>query len=106
MSLRGLAAAAAVRGEVESAARMLGAAEAIENETGWPSMDRYEREAVEEGITLVHDRLNEPEISAAWAGGRVMSESDAARYAVATVSDRTPAVSAGKGRNNRVGGPL
>ncbi len=91
MSLRGLAVVTAVRGKLEAAARMHGAAEAIEIDGGWPSMDRYEREAVDEGTALVLDRIEEPEMTAAWAAGRVMSEADAAKYATATISDRMPA---------------
>ena len=36
----------------------------------------------------VVDRADEPEIAAAWAAGRAMSESDAAAYALATVAAR------------------
>ncbi len=38
----------------------------------------------------VVDRADEPEIAAAWAAGRAMSESDAAAYALATVAEQTP----------------
>jgi predicted ATPase/DNA-binding SARP family transcriptional activator len=90
MTLRGIAVSLAFRGELEAAARILGAAKSLEDEAGL-SMDQYEREAVEEGISLVHDRLDEHELAAAWASGTAMSESDAAAYAAASVADRLPA---------------
>jgi predicted ATPase/class 3 adenylate cyclase len=90
LSLRGLVASTAIRGDIESAARMLAAAEALQERTG-ETMYLYERSAVEEGAALVLDRADEPEIAAALAAGRAMSESDAAAYALATVA-QTPHV--------------
>jgi predicted ATPase/class 3 adenylate cyclase len=87
LALRGLAAAEAARRELAPAARMFGAAEAIEEQTGWP-MDPYEQAAFEEGMKLVADRADEPEIEAAWAAGRAMSEAGAAAYALATVAEQ------------------
>jgi predicted ATPase/DNA-binding SARP family transcriptional activator len=91
MSLRGIAAAAAVRGELEPAAVMLGAADAIEETAGWPGMEWYEREALAEAIAPVVKRTAEPEIAAAWAAGKAMTESEAAEYALATATYPTPA---------------
>jgi non-specific serine/threonine protein kinase len=88
MSLRGLATVAAVRGELESAARLFGAAESIEEESGWPTtIDLYEQTAVAEGTTLVLGRAGEPKFPAAWAEGRALSESDAVTYALSTLND-------------------
>jgi predicted ATPase/DNA-binding SARP family transcriptional activator len=87
MSLRGLATVAAFRGEFDSAARLLGAAESIEEGAGWPTtMDPYEQAAVAEGTTLVLGIAGEPELEAAWAAGRAMSESDAATYALSALN--------------------
>jgi hypothetical protein len=35
----------------------------------------------------VRERLGEPELAAAWAAGRALSEADAAAYALTTVAD-------------------
>jgi len=89
LSLRGLAASTAVRQHLESAARVLGAAETIEEQIGeemWP----YERLAFAEAMAPVVDRAEEPAIAAAWAAGRAMSEADAVSFALATVAERAP----------------
>ena len=91
LSLKGLAACAAVRGKLESSARILGAAETLEDETG-DSMDEYERLAYAGAMAPVLERADEPDIAAAREAGRAMSESDAAAYALATVA-RQPLVS-------------
>jgi hypothetical protein len=57
----------------------------------------YERSAYEEAVALVVDRTDEPEIAAAWAAGRAMSESDAAAFALAAVGLRTGAT---RGQHN------
>ena len=88
VSLRGLAAAAAGRGELEPAARLLASADRMLDETGH-LMEDYEREAFEDALAPVLDRADEPEIAAAWAAGRAMSEADAAAYALATVAKQT-----------------
>jgi tetratricopeptide (TPR) repeat protein len=87
ISLRGLAAAAAVRGEHESSARMLGAAEAIEESANWPGLEWYERAALAEAIAPVIEQMAEPEITAAWAAGRAMSETEVAQYALVKAGD-------------------
>ena len=66
---------------------MLGAAETLQELTG-ETMYLYERSTFEEGATLVLARVDEPEIAAAWAAGRAMSEADAAAYALATVAEQ------------------
>jgi tetratricopeptide (TPR) repeat protein len=87
LSLRGLAASAAVRGDLESAARMSGAAETLHEQTE-EEMYPEESSAFAEAMAPVVERADEPEIAAAWAAGGAMSESDAAAYALATVSDQ------------------
>ena len=100
VSLRGLAAATAARGDLESAARMLGAAETIEEQIG-EEMEPYERSAFAEALAPVVDRADEPEIAAAWAAGRAMSESEAAAYALAAVAEQAPALACGQCRKWR-----
>jgi hypothetical protein len=85
--LRGLATSAVVRGEFELAARLLGAAEAIDEKSGWPDMDAHERQAV--AATTALSRSDAPEIAAAREAGRAMSDSEAAAYALATVAEQS-----------------
>jgi predicted ATPase/class 3 adenylate cyclase len=87
--LRGLAATAAAAGQLEAAARMLGTADRIDDETGF-LWDTVERDAFDEVAAPLLDRVDEPEIAAALAAGRAMSESDAAAYALAWVADQPP----------------
>ena len=89
LSLRELAASVAVRGELEPAARIFGAAEAIDEQTGW-QMEPSWQAAFEVAMKLVADRADEPEIAGAWAAGKATTESDAAAYALATVADQPP----------------
>ncbi len=84
-ALRGLAAVARMREDLESAARLLGAAETIEAEIGEDAKMPFERAAFEETMATIADRADEPEIAAALAAGRAMSESDA----LATVAEQT-----------------
>ena len=90
MALRGIAATTAAAGELAAAARMLGRAERTTEETDWV-MEPYERDAYAEVLGRVLDRADEPELAAALAAGRAMSEADAAAYALATVADRPAA---------------
>jgi tetratricopeptide (TPR) repeat protein len=89
LSLRGLAASAAVRGEHEPAARLLGAAETLQEQTD-DVMAPFERSVFARAVEPVADRADEPEIAAALAAGRAMSEPDAVAYALATVTDQIP----------------
>jgi hypothetical protein len=68
---------------------MLGAAETIDEQIG-QAMEPYERAAYAEAVAPVVERANDPEIAAAWAAGRAMTESDAAAYALATVAEQAP----------------
>jgi tetratricopeptide (TPR) repeat protein len=86
LSLRGIAASAVARGDLEPAARMLGAAEGIEEADAWPELDRYEYVAFKTALAPLLDRIADPELAAARAAGRTMSEADAATYALATCS--------------------
>ena len=88
LSLRGLAAATAVRGDLEAAAHMLGAAEKLQERTGQELPAAYVRPAFDEAVAPVVNQADEPAIAAAWTSGRAMSDSEAAAYALATVAVR------------------
>jgi tetratricopeptide (TPR) repeat protein len=90
VSLRGLAASVAVRGDLESAARLLGASETLEEQIGEAMHTLpHARSAFEEAVAPVVDGADEPDIAAGWASGRTMSESEAAAYALATITEQT-----------------
>jgi tetratricopeptide (TPR) repeat protein len=86
-SLRGLAVTEAARGELQPAARMLGAADRMDEEIG-RTREPYEQEAVADTVGIVLDRAEEPEIAMALAEGRAMSDAEVAAYALATVGKR------------------
>jgi predicted ATPase/DNA-binding SARP family transcriptional activator len=90
VSLRGLAASVAVRGDLESAARLLGASETLEEQIGEAMHTLpHARSAFEEAVAPVVDGADEPDIAVGWASGRAMSESEAAAYALATITEQT-----------------
>ena len=84
--LRGLGCVAVANGEIETAARLLGAAESVEERIGELTQP-YARRAFEEAATAVHERLEQPAIAAAWASGRALSEADAVSFALATAAE-------------------
>jgi predicted ATPase/class 3 adenylate cyclase len=88
-SLRGLAATAAAGGGLETAARLLGASDVIEEEIG-EQIQGYAARIFAETATQVHDGLGEPSIAAAYAEGRATSQADAVTYALAAVPERAP----------------
>jgi ATP/maltotriose-dependent transcriptional regulator MalT len=88
-TLRGIASVTAVRGEIEAAARMLGAAERTAQEIGEDTQG-YARAAFAETTESVFERREVPAVAAAWSEGRAMSEADAAAYALAAVADGEP----------------
>jgi len=88
-TISGLGCALASLGDVDAAARLLGAAEALHERTG-RAIEPYAAPAFDECSAPVRERLGEPELAAAWAAGRAMSEADAAAYALATVGERAP----------------
>ena len=75
-----------MRGEIGPAAQLLGAATAIEEQTG-ESMQGYAVDAYTKTAAPVLDRLEEPDVAAAYAAGRAMTQEDAAAYALASVAD-------------------
>jgi predicted ATPase/DNA-binding SARP family transcriptional activator len=87
LALRGLAAtAAADSGRLGPSARLLAAADCIDEETGWP-MQEYERAAFAEVAAAVRARADEPDIAAAVEAGARMSDAEAAAYALAVVGE-------------------
>jgi hypothetical protein len=75
-------------GELDASARLLGAAETLHERLGQP-LDPYAR-AYDECSAPVRERVREPELAAAWAAGRALSEEDAAAYARMTVAELAP----------------
>jgi predicted ATPase len=86
--LRGLGCVAVANGQIETAARLLGAAESVEEQIGEVAQP-YARRAFDEAGEAVHERLEQPAIAAAWAAGRALSEADAVSFALATAAEWT-----------------
>ena len=78
-----------MRGDAETAARLLGAAEGTTERIG-EDVQPYAKRAYDESAALVRERLAEPAIAAAWAAGRAMSEADVVSFALATFGEQTP----------------
>jgi len=72
-----------VRGDIQSAARILGASRTLQE--GCERMLRYEEAAFEELLAAVDDHTDSPEIAAALSDGESMDESDAAAFALAAL---------------------
>ena len=89
-ALLGLAAATAAVGDLRSGARLLGASETVERQIGEEIDLPYARSAYAEALAPLVERAEEPEIAAALAAGRAMSESEAAAYALLAVAEQTP----------------
>ena len=87
--LRGLASVAVAKGEIETAARLSGAAESVEEQIGEVTQP-YARRVFDEAAAAVHERLEQPGIAAAWASGRALSEADAVSFALATGAEWSP----------------
>ena len=85
-SLRGLGCALASLGKLDTAARLLGASEALFEPLGQP-IEAYAVRAFDECGAPVRARLDEPELAAAWAAGRTMSEADATEYALSATAE-------------------
>jgi tetratricopeptide (TPR) repeat protein len=85
VALRGLGATTAASGQLEAAARIIGAADRIDDETGF-LWDAFDRDPYDEATAAVLTRANDPEIAAALAAGRAMSDAEAAAYALATAA--------------------
>ena len=83
--LRCLAATVAVRGDVGAAAQMLGAADVLQED--FDEMHFEIDDAYVEAVGPVLERADEPDIAAAWAAGRGMSESEAVAFALAAVAE-------------------
>ena len=82
-SLRGLGGVAAVKGHIETAARLLGAAEGVQERTG-DQTQPYADRAFEEAAAPVRKCLSEPAVAAAWAAGRALTEDEAVSLVLGT----------------------
>ena len=89
--VRGLGCAAVAKGEIETAARLLGAADSVEERIGELTQP-YARRAYEEAAAAVHKQLEDPAIAAAWAAGHALSEADAVSFALTTAAEWTASV--------------
>ena len=69
--LEGLAGVAVAQRQLEHAARLLGAAEALREATGAPLSPR-ERVRYDRDVSAVHAGLDEAAFAAAWATGKAM----------------------------------
>ncbi len=83
VSLAGLAAVAAARGQLERAARLFGAAEALLEATS-ERLDPADRIACDRSCAAVRNQLDAVTFAAAWAEGRTMEMEQAIAYALET----------------------
>ena len=87
-ALSGIAALVAMRGRLAAAARVLGAAKAVADATGY-RFEPYEDAVFSQSLAAIIERADEPAIAAALTEGKSMNESDAAAYAIAMVEADT-----------------
>jgi predicted ATPase/class 3 adenylate cyclase len=87
--LWGIGCGLAAAGDLRSAARLFGAAEALHERLGQP-IEPWAVRAYAEGSAPVRERLGEDDLAAAWAAGRALNEADAAAYALQTVTEPLP----------------
>jgi len=88
-SLRGLAALESTRGEAQTAARLLGAAEALDERLGH-TVQPYAERIFARNTAPVLEHLTDESIAAEWAAGRALSDPDAVALARACVAERVP----------------
>jgi len=81
--LRGLGCVAVAKGQIETAARLLSAAESMEERIGEVAQP-YAQRAFDVALVVVQGCLGQPPIAAAWAAGSALSEADAVSFALAT----------------------
>lgn len=86
--LRGLGSTAATREAADTAARLLGAAETVEERAGM-AIQSYAKRVFDQRAAPVRERLADPAIAAAWASGRAMREPDAVSFALGTAAELT-----------------
>jgi len=79
--LEGLAGVAVAQGQLERAARLFGAAEALREALGWRRWVFFQ-ESYDRAVATTHARLGEKAWAAAWLEGRAMSLEQAAAYAL------------------------
>jgi predicted ATPase/class 3 adenylate cyclase len=88
-TLRGLSSVLAGRGELTAAAQVYGAALTLEEQIG-EVLQGYAVEAFELASAPVLERLDEPEVAAAFAAGKTLNADEAARLALAAVGRKPP----------------
>ncbi|MFL6018211.1 MAG: ATP-binding protein [Gaiellaceae bacterium] len=88
-AIRGLGGVLAMRGEIGPAAKLLGAATVIEEQTG-EAMQGYAVDAYTKTAAPVLERLGDRNVAAAYAAGRAMTQEDAAAYALAAFPEAPP----------------
>jgi hypothetical protein len=88
-TLRGIAGGLCARGDVETAARLLGAAGVMQEQIA-EELQSYSIQAYAETAAPVTERLDEPDIAAAFAAGKAMSPQDAAQLALDAVGRKAP----------------
>ncbi len=71
--------------QLSRAARLLGAAEALRENTRLP-MTLYERPEYEQHLTAVREQMGEAAFAAAWAEGRTLTMEQAMEYALKETS--------------------
>jgi non-specific serine/threonine protein kinase len=86
LNLESLATLAADQGELERAARLWGAAEALRTALGAP-VPLNRRERYGEAIASLRSRVGDAAFDAAWSAGRAMSGDAAIRYALTSSVD-------------------
>ncbi len=79
--LEGLAGAAGAQGQVEQAAQLFGAAEALLEASGL-RLDDFDRADYDRNVATVRTQLGESAFAAAWAEGRAMTLEQAVAYAL------------------------
>jgi predicted ATPase/class 3 adenylate cyclase len=88
-TLRGLSSVLARRGAIAVAAQVLGAALTLEEEIG-EILQGYAVEAFESASAQVLERLDDPDVAAAFAAGKAMGADEAARLALSAVGSEAP----------------
>jgi predicted ATPase/DNA-binding SARP family transcriptional activator len=86
LAILGIGASCVARGDIESAARIVGASRSLRE--GGQELLPYEEAAFKELLTTVGDRADDPEVAAALAAGMDMNELDATAFALAAAAER------------------
>ena len=80
--LEALGGVVVAQGQPERGARLLGATEALRQETGTALIDPYDRANHDRSLAALHTQLDEEAFKAAWEEGRAMSVEEAVEFAL------------------------